>query len=108
MSEVTRDYRAEALNDLRQFTRKRVLEEEVIKGAKRGLEKLEAVEKDFWEKATAFSLEQKEKNNKYIPDAIEDFAEDLFIGTVEILKKELNLRELIEEVLGEEKTAIGI
>lgn len=96
------------LGKIKEFARKRILEEEIIKGAKKGLEKLEAVMDNFWENAEKFIETSKKVDNKYIPDTIEIATEELASGTIEILKKEINIRNLIEEILGEEKTAIGI
>ncbi len=96
------------LGKIKEFVRKRVLEEEIIKGSKKGLEKLDAVMHNFWENAEEFIRKAQKVDNKYIPNAIEIATEELALGTIGILKKEINVRNLIEEILGEEKTAIGI
>ena len=96
------------LGKIKEFARKRVLEQEILKGAKKGLEKLEAALDNFWNDSIEFVKNAQKVDNKYIPNAIEFATEELVLGTIEILKKEMNLRELIEEVLGEEKAAIGI
>ena len=90
------------------FTRKEVLEKEIIFGAKRGIEKLEAVKNNFFGKFKDFIKKAQEINNPYIPDDIENFTEDLLLKGAETLEKTVNVDEIIHKILGEEKTAIGI
>ena len=90
------------------FTRKEVLEKEIIFGAKKGIEKLEAVKNNFFEKFKDFIKKAQEINNPYIPDDVERFTEDLLLKGAETLEKTVNVDEIIHKILGEEKTAIGI
>ena len=90
------------------FTRKEVLEKEIIFGAKKGIEKLEAVKNNFFGKFKDFIKKAQEINNPYIPDDIERFTEDLLLKGAETLEKTVNVDEIIHKILGEEKTAIGI
>ena len=55
-----------------------VLEKEIIFGAKKGIEKLEAVKNNFFGKFKDFIKKAQEINNPYIPDDIEKFTEDLY------------------------------
>ena len=90
------------------FTRKEVLEKEIIFGAKRGIEKLEAVKNNFFGKFKDFIKKAQEINNPYIPDDIERFTEDLLLKGAETLEETINVDEIIHKVLGDEKSAIGI
>lgn len=90
------------------FTRKEILEKEIIFGGKKGKEKLEAVKNEYFEKFKSFIKKSKEVNNKFIPDDIEIFAEDLMLKGAEELEKIINIDEIIHKILGEEKAAIGI
>ena len=90
------------------FTRKEVLEKEIIFGAKKGIEKLEAVKNNFFGKFKDFIKKAQEINNPYIPDDIEKFTEDLLLKGAETIEKTVNVDEIIHKILGEEKTAIGI
>lgn len=90
------------------FTRKEVLEKEIIFGAKKGIEKMEAVKNNFFGKFKDFIKKAQEINNPYIPDDIERFTEDLLLKGAETLEETINVDEIIHKVLGEEKTAIGI
>jgi len=90
------------------FTRKEVLEKEIVFGAKKGIEKLEAVKNNFFGKFKDFIKKAQEINNPYIPDDIERFTEDLLLKGAETLEKTVNIDEIIHKIVGEEKTAIGI
>ena len=90
------------------FTRKEVLEKEIIFGAKKGIEKLEAVKNNFFGKFKDFVKKSQKINNPYIPDDIERFTEDLLLKGAEALEKTINIDETIHRRLGEEKTAVGI
>ena len=90
------------------FTRKEVLEKEIIFGAKKGIEKLEAVKNNFFGKFKEFVKKAQEINNPYIPDDIERFTEDLLLKGAETLEETINVDEIIHKVLGDEKSAIGI
>ena len=90
------------------FTRKEVLEKEIIFGAKKGIEKLEAVKNNFFGKFKDFIKKAQEINNPYIPDDIEKFTEDLLLKGAEILEETINVDEIIHKVLGDEKSSIGI
>jgi len=90
------------------FTRKEVLEKEIIFGAKKGIEKLEAVKNNFFGKFKDFIKKAQEINNPYIPDDIERFTEDLLLKGAETLEETINVDEIIHKVLGDEKSAIGI
>ena len=90
------------------FTRKEVLEKEIIFGAKTGIQKLEAVKNNFFAKFKDFVRNAQEINNPYIPDDVERFTEDLLLKGTEALEKTVNIDEIIHKILGEEKVAIGI
>ena len=90
------------------FTRKEILEKEIIFGAKKGIEKLEDVKNNFFGKFKDFIKKAQEINNPYIPDDIEKFTEDLLLKGAETLEKTVNVDEIIHKILGEEKIAIGI
>ena len=90
------------------FTRKEVLEKEIIFGAKAGIQKLEAVKNNFFAKFKDFVRKAQERNNPYIPDNIEVFSEELMLKGAEALEKTVNVDEIIHKILGEEKIAIGI
>ena len=90
------------------FTRKEVLEKEIIFGAKTGIQKLEAVKNNFFAKFKDFVRKAHEINNPYIPDNIEVFSEELMLKGADELEKIVNVEEIVHSILGEEKISIGI
>lgn len=98
-----------ATNKVCEFLRKRILEEEITGKGKKGAEKLQNVINDkFWANVENFIKNAKEKDNKLIPDFIEHFAEDMLDNVLKEIKTTLDLNKLLESILAEEKTEIGI
>ena len=94
---------------INEWIRKRILEEEIIDKAAKGVDKLNNVLGNYvWENIAVFIQNAKEKDNKYIPNFLEFFAEDVFEKVFEDIKKNLDLRKLLEDILKEEKEVIDI
>ena len=94
---------------INEWIRKRILEEEIVSRGKAGIEKLQNVlDKHVWENIEKFIKAAKTKDNKFIPNFIETFTEDVFEGVFKEVRETLNLRNLLEAILLEEKQAIGI
>ena len=94
---------------INEWIRKRILEEEIISRGKAGIEKLQnVIDKHVWDNIEKFIKSAKEKDNKLIPNFLENFAEDIFEGVFKEVKAMLDLRELLESILLEEKQAIKI
>ena len=90
------------------FTRKEILEKEIIFGAKKGIQKLEAVKNNFFVKFKDFIRRSQKINNPYIPDEVEKFTEELLLQGTEELEKNINIDDIIHKILGVEKSAINI
>ena len=97
------------IGKINEWIRKRILEEEIIDKAAKGIDKLNNVlgNKER-ENIAVFIQNAKEKDNKYIPNFLEFFAEDVFEKVFEDIKKNLDLRKLLEDILKEEKEVIDI
>ena len=94
---------------INEWVRKRVLEEEIISKAAKGVDKLNnIINKHVWENIEGFINNAKEKDNKFIPNFIETFTEDIFESVFNETRKSLDLKILLENILKEEKTEIGI
>ena len=92
---------------INEWIRKRVLEEEIISRTAKGIEKLQNILNDkVWENIAEFIDNAKEKDNKFIPNFIETFTEDIFESVFNEIRKSLDLRELLESILKEEKEDI--
>ena len=94
---------------INEWIRKRILEEEIVSRGKVGTEKLQNVlDKHVWENIEKFIITAKAKDNKFIPNFLENFAEDVFEKVFKEIKGMLDLNELLESILKEEKKAIKI
>lgn len=94
---------------INEWIRKRVLEEEIISRTAKGIEKLQNILNDkVWENIAEFIDNAKEKDNKFIPNFIETFTEDIFESVFNETRKNLDLRSLLESILKEEKEDIKI
>ena len=94
---------------INEWIRKRILEEEIVSRGKAGIEKLQNVlDKHVWENIEKFIKAAKAKDNNFIPNFIETFSEDIFDSVFQEIKVMLDLNELLESILKEEKKAIKI
>ena len=94
---------------INEWIRKRVLEEEITGKGKKGVEKLQNILDEYvWDNIQKFIVAAKAKDNKFIPNFIEDFSEDIFDSVFKEIKGMLDLRELLESIFTDEKKAIGI
>ena len=91
-----------------EFARKRILEEEIQKGAKLGREKFEAVTKDFFTGVKKFIADCKKTDNELIPNELEEFGEELISDLVDQVEAQVNLKNIVETLLGQEKKVLDI
>ena len=92
-----------------EWIRKRILEEEITGKGKKGVEKLQNILDEYvWDNIEKFIVAAKAKDNKFIPNFIEDFSEDIFDSVFKEIKGMLDLQELLESIFTDEKKAIGI
>ena len=92
-----------------EWIRKRILEEEITGKGKKGVEKLQNIlDEKVWDNIEKFIVAAKAKDNKFIPNFIETFSEDIFEKVFAEIKVMLDLNELLESILKEEKEAIKI
>jgi hypothetical protein len=94
---------------INEWIRKRILEEEIVSKGKAGADKLQNIlDEHVWDNIEKFIKLAKLKDNKFIPNFIEDFSEDIFDRVFTEIKGMLNLRKLLENIFSDEKKAIGI
>ena len=84
------------------------LEEEIQKGAKLGIEKVEAVTKDFFTGVKKFIADCKKTDNELIPNELEEFGEELISDLVDQVEAQVNLKNIVETLLGQEKKVLDI
>ena len=94
---------------INEWIRKRILEEEIVRKTAKGIDKLQNILNDkVWENIAVFIQNAKEKDNKFIPNFVEAFTEDIFESVFNEIRKSVELRELLENILKEEKEVINI
>ena len=94
---------------INEWIRKRILEEEIVRKTAKGIDKLQNILNDkVWENIAKFINNAREIDNKFIPNFIEAFTEDIFESVFNEIRKSLDLRELLESILKEEKEVINI
>ncbi len=94
---------------INEWIRKRILEEEIVSKGKAGAEKLQNIlDEHVWDNIEKFIKSTKAKDNKFIPNFIENLTEDILEGVFREVKGMLDLRDLLESILTDEKKAIGI
>ena len=76
---------------INEWIRKRVLEEEITGKGKKGVEKLQNIlDEKVWDNIEKFIVAAKAKDNKFIPNFIETFTEDVFEGVFKEVRETLN------------------
>ena len=84
------------------FLRKTILGLELTEKAKTGVEKMETLLDGIWDKIEKFIEEEKGRNLEWMPDIIENFAEDLISRAI---KELLDIRKLAQEIFNLERAA---
>ena len=85
------------------FLRKTILGLELK--AKTGVEKMETLLDGIWDKIEKFIEEEKGRNLEWMPDIIENFAEDLISSAIKEAKELLDVRKLAQEIFNLERAA---
>jgi hypothetical protein len=87
------------------FLRKTMLGLELTEKAKTGVEKMETLLDGIWDKIEKFIEEEKRRNLEWMPDIIENFAEDLISRAIKEAKELLDIRKLAQEIFNLERAA---
>jgi len=78
---------------------------ELTEKAKTGVEKMETLLDGIWDKIEKFIEEEKRRNLEWMPDIIENFAEDLISRAIKEAKELLDIRKLAQEIFNLERAA---
>lgn len=87
------------------FLRKTILGLELTEKAKTGVEKMETLLDGIWNKIENFIEEEKKRDLEWMPDVIENFAEDLILSAIKGAKELLDVRKLAQEIFNLERAA---
>ena len=77
-----------------------------MKGSK-GIDKLDSVLDNVWDKFQVFIEKGRNSDNKYIPNFIEEPIQEGTEEVFEVLKNTLDLRKLIEDIVAQGKSETG-
>ena len=95
------------LGKLKEFITKEVYQKEIVLNGSKGIDKLDAVLDNVWDKFQAFIEKGKHSDNKYIPNFIEEPIQEGTEEVFEVLKNTLDLRKLIEDIVAQGKIETG-
>ena len=91
------------INKVVEFAKTNIYRSEIVNRGREGLEKFNAVAERFWDKAEEYIKKEKQIDRKLIPDAIENLGEEAIHSTVKVLREELDVKKLIQDIFNEEK-----
>ena len=92
---------------LKEFITKEVYQKEIVLNGSKGIDKLDAVLDNVWDKFQVFIEKGKHSDNKYIPNFIEEPVQEITEEVFEVLKNTLDLRKLIEDIVTQGKSETG-
>lgn len=90
-------------NKMVAFLRKQIYKIEITEKAKTGIERLDLILDGIWEKLEKWILEERKRDLKWLPNLIEELGEDILIESIKILKTELDIKKLAQEIFNIEK-----
>ena len=90
-------------NKLCDFIRKSIYKIEIEEKVKAGVEKFQELTDNLWDKAEKWIVEEKNRDIKWLPNIVEEMGEDTIHETIKILRKELDIKNLAQEIFDAEK-----
>ena len=85
------------------FIRTSIYKIEITKKGKAGVEKFQELTDSLWDKAERWIIEEKNRDIKWIPNIVEEMGEDTIQEAIGILRKELDIRKVAQEIFDVEK-----
>lgn len=90
-------------NKVSDFIRKSIYKIEITKKGKAGVEKFQELTDRLWDKAEKWIVEEKNRDIKWIPNIVEEITEETIHETLKVLRKELDIRKVAQEIFDIEK-----
>lgn len=90
-------------NKVCDFIRKSIYKIEIIKKGKAGVEKFQELTDNLWDKAEKWIVEEKNRDIKWLPNIVEEIGEGTIHETIKVLRKELDIKNLAQEIFDAEK-----
>ena len=91
------------INKINELLTIRIYQTEFYNKGKKGIEKMEIVIENFWDKLEKFIEQEKLLNRKYIPDELEKMGEEVILEIIRELRKTLNIKEIAQKLFDIEK-----
>ena len=93
------------INKVVEFTKTGIYRSEIVNAGKAGIEKFNSAVDNFWDRAEAYIIKEKEIDRKWIPNTIENLGEEAIHEVVKTLRVELDPEKLVQEIFDIEKAA---
>lgn len=91
------------INKINELLTIRIYQTEFYNKGKKGIEKMEIVIENFWDKLEKFIEQEKLLNRKYIPDELEKMGEEVILEIIKELRKTLNIKEIAQKLFDMEE-----
>lgn len=90
-------------NKVSDFIRKSIYKIEITKKGKAGVEKFQELTDRLWDKAEKWIVEEKNRDIKWIPNIVEEITEETIHEAIRILRAELDVKKIAQEIFDIEK-----
>ena len=95
------------LGKLKEFITKEVYQKEIVLNGSKGIDKLDAVLDNVWDKFQVFIEKGKHSDNKYIPNFIEEPVQEITEDLFQVIRDKFDLKALIEDIVAQGKKETG-
>ena len=95
------------IGKLKEFVTKEVYQKEIVMKGSKGIDKLDAVLDNVWDKFQIFIEKGRNSDNKYIPNFIEEPVQEITEEIFQVIRAEFDLKALIEDIVLEGKAETG-
>ena len=95
------------LGKLKEFITKEVYQKEIVLNGSKGIDKLDSVLDNVWDKFQAFIEKGRNSDNKYIPNFIEEPIQDITEEVFKEIRAKFDLKTLIEDIVIQGKAETG-
>ena len=95
------------IGKLKEFVTKEIYQKEIVMKGSKGIDKLDAVLDNVWDKFQIFIEKGRNSDNKYIPNFIEEPVQEITEDIFQVIRAEFDLKALIEDIVLEGKAETG-
>ena len=95
------------IGKLKEFITKEIYQKEIVMKGSKGIDKLDAVLDNVWDKFQIFIEKGKHSDNKYIPNFIEEPVQEITEDIFKLVRDKFDLKSLIEDIVLEGKAETG-